>query len=436
VSAVLAECFAELLRLNGAGVRKPTLVLAGDVLDLALSPREHALSSLEKFLRAVMPPGSELFGDIVYIPGNHDHSLWHAARETQYLNHLARMVPGEPLDEPWDATKVFMNLDGEDRLASGLLTAISRRLPNLAGSEVLMAYPNFGVWDRGLRRAVVFHHGHFIEPAACFFSTFASLFFPGRTPPPDVYTLEKENSAWIDFLWSTMGSCGQAGSQVESVYEMTGDARSLAALMDTVASSVAHRYPVPQFVPHVVREWMLKAALRQLAPRIVSALERRQGDAAPLSVGATAGLHSYIDVFLRRQFDQEEGGSPESLTFVLGHTHKPGVTVHGAARILNTGGWVVDGPEIVPVHGAAAVLVDDGLRAVNVRWYNEGSYAASVEEPLLPGEAHSALYHAVEALLRARPQPWRMFGETVQSEVLLRLDARAGRLKAGAAGAV
>jgi hypothetical protein len=136
---------------------------------------------------------------------------------------------------------------------------------------------------------------------------------------------------------------------------------------------------------------------------------------------------------LRRQFETESVPQPESMAFVLGHTHKPFVESWGGTRILNTGGWVVDAPQLQPPHGAAAVLVGDDLSTVSIRWYNEGRYTISVEEPLPAGAPHSAFFDEVSALLRGQTQPWKAFGETVRAEVELRAANFADRLKRRAA---
>src|SRR5512142_2878947 len=86
----LAECLAEILRRNQPGAPMPTLILAGDVLELALCPSQQAFATFEQLLWSLMPPHNELFGEIVYVPGNHDHHVWQTAREAQYLNYLGR----------------------------------------------------------------------------------------------------------------------------------------------------------------------------------------------------------------------------------------------------------------------------------------------------------------------------------------------------------
>ncbi|MCX6628442.1 MAG: hypothetical protein NTW28_12525 [Candidatus Solibacter sp.] len=426
----LAECLAETLRHNQPGAPKPGLILAGDVLELALCPSQQALTAFEQFLWSVMPSNSELFGEIVYLPGNHDHHMWQAAREEQFVNYLGRLAAGEAIEAPWDTTKVVMDLAGKDRLVNGSATAIARRLPHLRerGFEILTAYPNFGVRDGS--RAVVFHHGHFIEPAYRFFSTLACLCFPEQKPPEDVYTLEKENCAWIDFFWSSLGSCGRIGADIESIFEASADQQSLQRLTDTLAHSIACQYPVPKWAPRILREWVLKTALHKAAGSVATGLERRQteGD-APLSPEGSEGLRWYVTQMLRRQLELETGSLPESMAFVLGHTHKPFVDCLDGIRVLNTGGWVVDAPQPQRLHGAAAVLVGDDLSAISVRLYNEGSYEVRAEEPVPAGAAHSALYLRICDILGAQPQPWRSFTETARTEVELRTANLAERLK-------
>ena len=178
-----------------------------------------------------------------------------------------------------------------------------------------------------------------MEDAYHFLSTLASLIFPGQSLPEDVYTLEKENSAWIDFLWSTLGGCGRVGGDVGSVYEASKDAASLQRITDTLAESVASNCPVPNWAPRFLREWTLKAAL----------------------------------------------------------------------------------------YGAAAVLVGEDLSAVSIRWYNEGRYTISVEEPTAPGAARSAFCDQISGFLQEHMQSWKEFEETVQSEVELRRKRKAAK---------
>src|SRR5208337_650194 len=101
-SLVLVELMNCLRYLIKDQSRKPTLILLGDILELALANDNVAAMVFERFLELAMPAGGELFEKIVYIPGNHDHHLWESARETQYVsNYLAHTRPQDSLKIPW-----------------------------------------------------------------------------------------------------------------------------------------------------------------------------------------------------------------------------------------------------------------------------------------------------------------------------------------------
>src|SRR6266496_2199024 len=79
-----ASCLRELVRHNESLV-KPTLILNGDALELALAQDNVALMAFERFLELMFPINGEALvaPKIIFNPGNHDHHLWETARETQ-----------------------------------------------------------------------------------------------------------------------------------------------------------------------------------------------------------------------------------------------------------------------------------------------------------------------------------------------------------------
>jgi predicted alpha/beta-hydrolase family hydrolase len=80
----LAKCIRELVRHN-SGVVKPTLILNGDLLELALTEDNVALMAFERFIELMLPSDCDHLFDreIIFNPANHDHHLWKTARETQ-----------------------------------------------------------------------------------------------------------------------------------------------------------------------------------------------------------------------------------------------------------------------------------------------------------------------------------------------------------------
>jgi metallophosphoesterase superfamily enzyme len=69
----LAECLNALISRNETQI-KPTLILNGDILELALTTDNQAAMVFERFIELVMAPNGKLFEKVIYIPGNHDHT--------------------------------------------------------------------------------------------------------------------------------------------------------------------------------------------------------------------------------------------------------------------------------------------------------------------------------------------------------------------------
>ena len=192
-----------------------------------------------------------------------------------------------------------------------------------------------------------------------------------------------------------------------------------------------------------LEEKALSGLLRWLVIKQVAGKQERQRPVEeeggiPLSATGREGLKQYLRVFLRGQMETEGAGVPDAVSFVFVHTHKPfedAMKCEGYwqdVKILNTGGWMVDTVEPDLPHGAAAVLLDEELNVVSLRFFNEGRYVAQVEEPLAPGQAHGALYAHVAGIVKAELEPWRSLGTTIAREVPRRaklLESRIHRLQ-------
>lgn len=89
VMVKLVECLKEIIDKN-KGSKKPTLILNGDILELALTRTNVAAMTFDRFLELIIKEKEELFDRIIYLPGNHDHHLWELARESQYLKYINR----------------------------------------------------------------------------------------------------------------------------------------------------------------------------------------------------------------------------------------------------------------------------------------------------------------------------------------------------------
>ena len=160
----------------------PTLILAGDVLDLALSSDAVAATAFEGFVDAAFGQTPRLFADTVYyLPGNHDHHLWESAREGQYVNYLEDLGPGAPIGEPWHVTGLLPSSLRPTH--GGLLQALIRRRPGGEDVTVLVAYPNLALVTPDGRRCRVVSHGHFSEPIYILMSQLRDLLFPEQRDP-------------------------------------------------------------------------------------------------------------------------------------------------------------------------------------------------------------------------------------------------------------
>jgi hypothetical protein len=430
----LVNCLRHLILRNDPQAPKPTLILMGDILELALANDNQAAMAFERFLDYAMPPDQELFGDIIFIPGNHDHHLWESARETQYvLNYLAKRTrPGQFLEIPWHTSNIFMEGD-PDPVPSFFLNGLMHRYDHLKALDINTAYPNFGLKQGN--RCVIFHHGHFIESLYQLMTTLKNLIFPKLEKRyRRVWDLESENFAWIDFFWSTLGRSGEMGQQVETIYEKMQDEEQFRKLLSSLADSLAEKYKITG-----LGEWLDKLIIEGLMDKVVKT-ERTQTDQL-LSQDAEDGLLYYVNVPLQKQIEEEckkrQWPFPREVTFVFGHTHKPFEEVRkydaylgDGVPVYNTGGWVVETVEPAPLHGGAVVLLNEGLDVASLRLYNEaadpGAYRVAVNEVPLPGKANSNFFLRLQGLVQPDQPLWRKFSETVAGEV----STRAKNLKA------
>ncbi|HEY6729348.1 MAG TPA: hypothetical protein VI197_35300, partial [Polyangiaceae bacterium] len=312
------------------------------------------------------------------VPGNHDHHLWEIARETHYLNYLNGLPPGAALGEEWHITRLYQS-GAEDYPEQRLLTGVARRYPFLRDLRVSTAYPNLGLRSPDAKRSVIFTHGHFIEPLYTLVSQLKHMIFQESPAPDTVLELELENFAWIDFFWSTMGRSGDAGKQVQQIYERLASPKGRDDLSRRLAAGVVARFFSKDWYPDAVQRFALDKLFEAFLDR-AGAHDRIHTD-DPLGPEAKRGLIAYVTGPLLRQVAHESRYTrmPEQLSVVFGHTHKPfeeRLSMPGIAEpvdVFNTGGWVVDSVERQPLYGGAVVFVDDALRCASLRMYNESA---------------------------------------------------------------
>ena len=255
-----------------------------------------------------------------------------------------------------------------------------------------------------------------------------NFIFPNRQHPENVWDIEAESFAWIDFFWSTMGRSGDIGQDVELIYEKLQDREQFKKLLFAMADGLAKEYDLPGWGGRMeaqIAKWAFGAAVDKLYSTERTKVER------PLSKDAEKGLWAYVNGPLRKQIMTElKGKMPADMTFVFGHTHKPfqeDMNFQGYpawVNVYNTGGWVVETVDPQPLHGGAVVLLDDGLNVAALRMYNENDapagYPVSLQEASHAGESKNPLYVYLNALINPSTSPWNDFSAAVAHAVCVR----------------
>ena len=422
VLSQLVICLRELIAHNESK-EKPTLVLNGDILEMALAETNDAAMVFERFIELIFPKDGEALFDknILYIPGNHDHHIWETARETQYVNYIDRIPAGAYLEIPWHTTKMF----SPDLVRGYFLTDLIERYPHLQDTVISIVYPNYALLSSDGQKCVIFNHGHYVESLYSLMSTLNTMIFPNRKRPKVVGELEAENFAWIDFFWSTMGRSGDVGRDIGLVYDKLQDQKQFEKLIANLSAGLVEKNNPPRWIEGVETTgltWILDFILSR-----TGALERNK-TAQLLSLDAQQGLHSYIEGPLLEQIHAENKQNlPEDITFIFGHTHKPfsqDMNFVGYPRwmkVYNSGGWVIDTVQPEAIYGAAVILIDETLQTISLRLYNQaasaGEYAVRVEESTHPGVISSPFYDRISAFVSPSSEPWKTFSATVAEAV-------------------
>jgi len=419
-SVVLSHLFDALETITSQNESKelPTLILLGDVLDLALSGQHSSALVFEQFVETVLARETRLFApDIYYVPGNHDHHLWELVRDQGLHAQVVHSEPGELL-RAMPHSSPLGGLDDPDAREGQLLALLIRRHPGCEDISVVTAYPNLGLRAATEDRVAVLHHGHFLEPVYRLISELKGVLFPGQEPPETVHDLECENHAWIDFVWGTLGQSGGVGADITGIYEMFASEEGREMLIARLAGAISQAGSGDASTFRRFSGGFARTVAEHVA-RSVYARERHETKVS-LTPKAQEALMAYLEGPVCAQILADFGGpQPHDLVFVFGHTHKPYVElnlnsiVYESLEVHNTGGWVVDSVADDSLQGAAVVLLDDELQAVSVHCYHETSAADGVR---VCG-AGSAFLDRVQALVAADAPAWRLLSDAAVAAV-------------------
>ena len=425
-SPLLSGLVDGLRQLTRGQDRPPTLILAGDILDLALSPDEVCTMVYRLFAHEAFGDGPPAFDPVVhYVPGNHDHHEWEITRENQYVTYVCGQPADAELVGPWHTTKLVPAAE-HPVASSTLLTGLARSQPGATGVTVDVSYPNLALRTPDESRCLVVSHGHYTESIYMLMSQLRNILYPGQRQglTEDIDQLEAENFAWIDFFWSTLGRSGQVGTDVGLIYADLTSATDIDTLVSNLVVAMTAKGPGWLRGPE---RWVLNEVLKREITRI--ARSERGTPTVTLTAAGQDGLRNYLEGPVLGQLRQQLGHVPEEVTFVYGHTHKPFVDrwsvpgFAGPVNIANTGGWVVDTAAPAPVQAGVAVLVNDNLDAASLQFYRQATGSAPVPVQLLPppsGAQPSAWHSELTSRIDPAAQPWATLSESAASLVAQR----------------
>ena len=408
--------------------RPPTLILAGDILDLALSLDEVCAMVFRLFAHLAYGDGPPAFDPVIhYVPGNHDHHEWEVTRENQYVTYVCGQPADAVLAGPWHTTKLVPAAE-RPVAESTLLTGLARTQAGGTGVSVDVSYPNLALQTPDGRRCLVVSHGHFTESIYSLMSRLRDILYPSQrqTPVEDIDRLEEENFAWIDFFWSALGRSGQVGTDMGLIYADLTSATDIDALVSNLVLAMTAKGRGSTWL-RTPERWVLNEVLRREVTRV--ARSERGTPTVALTAAGQDGLRNYLEGPVRGQLQQQLGHVPEEVTFVYGHTHKPFVdqwSVPGfpsPVAIANTGGWVVDTATPAPVQGGVAVLVNDDLDTASLQFYRQGTDSAPVPAQLLPppaGRPPSAWHAELAARIDPAAATWAAVSESAAELVAQR----------------
>ena len=425
-----------------SGAQLPALILLGDVLDLGQSPYGAVAQGFKRFIEALFPVGQPAVfsSQVLTVPGNHDHHLWTMAQDKQFLDDLAGQAGGGGALGHQQPNFIHGMLEHTPMFAPAsiecsMLTTLMRGYPNLADATVRVAYPNLGFIDTARSRCVILHHGHYIDSTYLIMSELNAMLHASSLRPKTVAAIERENGAWVDFLFSNLGSGGAVAKDIVTLYATMRDAGASHQLAQTLSArllqqvsvklgvrpdtEITHGITVANVVKSLVDVTLLRAAE-----------SGRNEYATVLTAGEVANLRWYLSGPVRRQIG-EEGRlrKIKSLSFAFGHTHKPfqdQLSVEGyplPVAVYNTGGWVIDQPTASPTQGAAALFIDDELNLAALRLFNDpdNGRAAPVVAAGVGGFLDQAnpLLAQMNAAVSASAASWREFSDCATSAAAL-----------------
>jgi len=355
-----------LLEAIASGGSLDILVILGDLFDLSLAPFDKAWADARVFFEALRPHATK----VVYVPGNHDFSMWNYLEQDIAITNRIR-TKGSPKAFRYSVPAVLdftAGSGGTPRLAgidptpgSGYDGGYFQELwPCGEDSEFLVAYPNLYLLEDG--GTTLMTHGQYFDG---FWNLLGDLCVEAAAQELHLQVPGKPNVAetvQLNYFTSLLNSSaiGQAGIFADMVRSLSADAQAgRTAMMEAMRPGIK-RFVVAKLELHglvgkieaAVANLVLDKALEKLIARIA-----RPGSArfnADYVTDHKAAIEAYLDM----SFRELSGLLPQEMLpsgfgrMLFGHTHLPTTAADpsrpvaapggGSVACVNTGGWVLD----------------------------------------------------------------------------------------------
>jgi 3',5'-cyclic AMP phosphodiesterase CpdA len=363
------------------------LVLLGDVFDLSMVSFEEAWEATGLFLREL----TGLTSSIVYVPGNHDFTMWHYLEQDINVTNRIR-AGGNPRPFRYSVPGV---IDGAASSAAGACRLVGvwanaagdydggyfAPLWSGPGRQFFVAYPNVYVLN-GHGSPTLLTHGQYFDPlwsmlgALCL--ACADRYLPNAVDGE--YTLSEFVQVNMPFSILDSSAIGQAGIFADLAQQITEDVSSgrFAKVEDIKAKALRLIDDKLKFDGWFsrVKEWGSDKVLAWVSDKIDDKIEALKTESARrYNAHYVKDRKAEIQDYLRisqRDFAALPGGAPGAFErLIFGHTHVPTVESEVArhqfrgnadapatTRCQNTGGWIRGGGGD---YSATAAILDGGV---------------------------------------------------------------------------
>ncbi|MHC4072784.1 MAG: metallophosphoesterase [Planctomycetota bacterium] len=342
----------------------PYLILNGDILELATSTYPISTTYFRLFLTELAK--RKLFDRLIYLPGNHDHSLWSLIRDTHFVKCLSQQ------SEISGQLKVEHITQLSIPRQSPLLSLLASNLPmQIISPSLLVANPSFRLQSlKG--HDFLFHHGHLLEDIYKFLTLLrdrlikdVSLSELKEKPLRDkIGELEGENWPWIDFVWSGFVRAGKVGYTMEDIYELLRKPEGMRKLIKRIGDVLRTEFNIP-IIPEKYEDDIFRFIMKKaLEKGGVGSDERADHEKPAFSENLKSMTCRFMYHYMKQELS-DEGLRPatDQSHFIFGHTHKPFLgklqddeSGFGTITVVNSGGWVIESDGYLPKHAPGIVF--------------------------------------------------------------------------------